>query len=153
MPLPDPLKKAYTISVIALYDWPEQWPDLFDHLLAGLKSNQPALVHGVMRVLMGQAVCGIHFQRLKHPLLSALPDFKDVVDNTQLPALLPLCLPELYRITVESRLWDLRTRGRAIRVFSSLLIAAKELSMQANQDFFNSIQELLPQVAWGDTEE
>lgn len=44
---------AYAISAIAHWDWPENWPDLFDHLMLALASSNPDLVHGSMRVLSG----------------------------------------------------------------------------------------------------
>ena len=48
--------QAYAISAIAHWDWPENWPDLFDHLIPALGSGEPHLVHGAMRVLSGECV-------------------------------------------------------------------------------------------------
>ena len=42
------------MSAIARWDWPEQWPDLFDQLVLALGSGEPPLVHGAMRVLSGE---------------------------------------------------------------------------------------------------
>lgn len=50
------LLQAYAISAIARWDWPENWPDLFDQLIPALSSGEPNLVHGTMRVLSGACV-------------------------------------------------------------------------------------------------
>ena len=52
------LLQAYAISAIARWDWPENWPDLFDQLIPALGSGEPNLVHGTMRVLSGAYVEG-----------------------------------------------------------------------------------------------
>ena len=52
------LLQAYAISAIAHWDWPENWPDLFDQLIPALGSGEPNLVHGTMRVLSGMCVEG-----------------------------------------------------------------------------------------------
>ena len=52
------LLQAYAISAIARWDWPENWPDLFDQLIPALGSGEPNLVHGTMRVLSGACVEG-----------------------------------------------------------------------------------------------
>ena len=44
---------AYCTSTVAGWDWPEAWPNLFEQLMGGLNSNQPEVIHGVMRVLSG----------------------------------------------------------------------------------------------------
>lgn len=44
---------AYVISSIAHWDWPEDWPELFDVLMQALTSGNPHAVHGSMRVLTG----------------------------------------------------------------------------------------------------
>lgn len=45
---------AYAISAIAHWDWPEQWPQLFDILMESLKSGNSNAVHGAMRALTGK---------------------------------------------------------------------------------------------------
>lgn len=42
---------AYAISAIAHWDWPENWPALFDILVNCLKDQNEFAVHGAMRVL------------------------------------------------------------------------------------------------------
>ena len=44
---------AYAVSAIAQWDWPEQWPELFQILVEALTSTDPVAVHGAMRVLTG----------------------------------------------------------------------------------------------------
>ena len=45
---------AYAMSAVAHWDWPEEWPTLFDTLMQALASTDPDLTHGAMRVLTGQ---------------------------------------------------------------------------------------------------
>ena len=49
---------AYCMSAIAAWDWPEQWPELFDILTSALRATAPPgsgadefAVHGAVRVL------------------------------------------------------------------------------------------------------
>ncbi|OAD62485.1 Importin-9 [Eufriesea mexicana] len=42
---------AYVISAIAHWDWPENWPGLFDILVSCLSGESEYAVHGAMRVL------------------------------------------------------------------------------------------------------
>ena len=44
---------AYAVSAIAHWDWPEEWPELFQILMEALTSGDPNAVHGAMRVLTG----------------------------------------------------------------------------------------------------
>ena len=62
------------IANIAMYDWPEKWPELFPGLLQLLRSPTPHQVLGSVRCL---ALLNNH------------------ISNTQLPQLLPQLLPEL----------------------------------------------------------
>ena len=45
---------AYVISSIASWDWPDDWPELFDILMSALASSDTDAVHGSMRVLTGK---------------------------------------------------------------------------------------------------
>ena len=45
---------AYVISSIASWDWPDDWPELFDILMSALASSDTDAVHGSMRVLTGE---------------------------------------------------------------------------------------------------
>lgn len=102
--LGDPLSKiratvAYAISAIAYTDWPENWPDLFDQLMAGLGSGSPELVHGTMRVLT---------------------EFSLEITDTQIPLVAPVILPQLLRVIAEPQLYSVRTRSRAVNIFMTL---------------------------------
>lgn len=68
---------AYAISAIAHWDWPENWPGLFDILVVFLSGENEYAVHGAMRVLT-------EFTR-------------DLGDN-HLPSIGPIILQEMYRI-------------------------------------------------------
>lgn len=68
---------AYAISGIAHWDWPENWPGLFDVLLGCLREENEYAVHGAMRVLM---------------------EFSRDLADTQLPTVGPVILQEMFRI-------------------------------------------------------
>jgi importin-9 len=70
--------QAVTISRIAHFDWPENWPSLFDGLMEFLKSNNKHQVHGVLSVLSGIV--------------------KDDITDENFPLLAPILVPELYRV-------------------------------------------------------
>ena len=42
---------AYTIAAIAQWDFPDEWPELFDLLMAALKDTSQFAVQGAVRVL------------------------------------------------------------------------------------------------------
>lgn len=68
---------AYAISAIAHWDWPENWPGLFDILVSCLSGESEYAVHGAMRVLT---------------------EFTSDLTDTQLPNVGPVILQEMYRI-------------------------------------------------------
>lgn len=68
---------AYAISAVAHWDWPENWPDLFDILVNYLSNGNEWAVHGAMRVLT---------------------EFSRDLTDTQLPHVAPVILSEMYRI-------------------------------------------------------
>ena len=72
---------AYALSSIAHWDWPEQWPELFDILMACLKSGDEHAVHGAMRVLT---------------------EFSRDLTDVHVSQVAPVLLAECYRIFVES---------------------------------------------------
>ncbi|XP_043281951.1 importin-9 isoform X2 [Venturia canescens] len=90
---------AYAISAIAHWDWPENWPGLFDILVSCLSGDSEFAVHGAMRVLT-------EFTR-------------DLTDN-QLPNVGPVILQEMYRIFQSETQYSIRTRGRAVEIFSTI---------------------------------
>eukprot|EP00039_Didymoeca_costata_P008500 m.112850 g.112850 ORF g.112850 m.112850 type:complete len:1029 (-) comp14106_c0_seq1:32-3118(-) len=90
---------AHGIAKIAHYDFPEQWPGLFDGLLQSLGSGSPELVHGAIRVL-------IEFSR-------------DFTDN-QLSDIIPALVPEMLKFASDAQR-DVRTRACSVQIFTSLL--------------------------------
>lgn len=89
---------AYAISAIAHWDWPEAWPQLFEILMQALTSGDANTVHGAMRVLT-------EFSR-------------DITDN-QMFQVAPVVLPEMYKIFTQPEKYGIRTRGRAVEIFST----------------------------------
>ncbi|PBC27176.1 Importin-9 [Apis cerana cerana] len=67
---------AYAISAIAHWDWPENWPGLFDILVSCLSGESEYAVHGAMRVLT---------------------EFTSDLTDNQLPNVGPVILQEITR--------------------------------------------------------
>ncbi|XP_031834717.1 importin 9 [Nomia melanderi] len=99
---------AYAISAIAHWDWPENWPGLFDILVSCLSGESEYAVHGAMRVLT---------------------EFTSDLSDTQLPNVGPVILQEMYRIFQSENQYSIRIRGRAVEIFTTItsLVAATEL--------------------------
>uniref|UniRef100_A0A8C7RHT0 Importin 9 n=1 Tax=Oncorhynchus mykiss TaxID=8022 RepID=A0A8C7RHT0_ONCMY len=104
---------AYAVSAIAHWDWPEAWPQLFTILMDMLVSGDVNAVHGAMRVLT---------------------EFTREVTDTQMPLVAPVILPEMYKIFSMMEIYSIRTRSRAVEIFSTcanLICAIEELEKGA----------------------
>nr|KAF6399782.1 importin 9 [Molossus molossus] len=89
---------AYAVSAIAHWDWPEAWPQLFSLLMGMLVSGDLNAVHGAMRVLT---------------------EFTREVTDTQMPLVAPVILPEMYKIFTMAEVYGIRTRARAVEIFTT----------------------------------
>ncbi|XP_053562447.1 importin-9 [Bombina bombina] len=89
---------AYALSAIAHWDWPEAWPQLFNLLMEMLVSGDVSSVHGAMRVLT---------------------EFTREVTDTQMPLVAPVILPEMYKIFTMAEVYGIRTRSRAVEIFTT----------------------------------
>ncbi|KAL1915230.1 uncharacterized protein VTP21DRAFT_7506 [Calcarisporiella thermophila] len=87
---------AYVVSKIAHNDWPEEWPELAERLVEGLR-GRPEEVHGAMRVL--------------NEFVS-----NDMTDQ-QFPRLAPPMCAELHRIVASPTQYSSHTRARAVSIF------------------------------------
>uniref|UniRef100_A0A8C7ZPS0 Importin 9 n=1 Tax=Oryzias sinensis TaxID=183150 RepID=A0A8C7ZPS0_9TELE len=104
---------AYAVSAIAHWDWPEAWPQLFTLLMEMLISGDVSAVHGAMRVLT---------------------EFTREVTDTQMPLVAPVILPEMYKIFTMAEVYSIRTRARAVEIFTicaNLICAIEELEKGA----------------------
>ncbi|XP_020791495.1 importin-9 [Boleophthalmus pectinirostris] len=104
---------AYAVSAIAHWDWPEAWPQLFTLLMDMLISGNVNTVHGAMRVLT---------------------EFTREVTDTQMPLVAPVILPEMYKIFTMAEVYSIRTRSRAVEIFTTcanLICAIEELEKGA----------------------
>uniref|UniRef100_A0A8D3AJA6 Importin 9 n=1 Tax=Scophthalmus maximus TaxID=52904 RepID=A0A8D3AJA6_SCOMX len=104
---------AYAVSAIAHWDWPEAWPQLFTLLMEMLVSGNVSAVHGAMRVLT---------------------EFTREVTDTQMPLVAPVILPEMYKIFTMAEVYSIRTRSRAVEIFTTcanLICAIEELEKGA----------------------
>ncbi|XP_033214886.1 importin-9 [Belonocnema kinseyi] len=98
---------AYAISAIAHWDWPENWPGLFDILVSCLSRENEFAVHGAMRVLT---------------------EFTRDLTDTHLPNVGPIILQEMYRIIQSETEYSIRIRGRAIEIFTTVTNLVAETS-------------------------
>uniref|UniRef100_A0A6Q2XW82 Importin N-terminal domain-containing protein n=1 Tax=Esox lucius TaxID=8010 RepID=A0A6Q2XW82_ESOLU len=104
---------AYAVSAIAHWDWPEAWPQLFTLLMDMLVSGDVNAVHGAMRVLT---------------------EFTREVTDTQMPLVAPVILPEMYKIFTMVEVYSIRTRSRAVEIFTTcanLICAIEEMEKGA----------------------
>ncbi|XP_020292882.1 importin-9 isoform X2 [Pseudomyrmex gracilis] len=86
---------AYAISAIAHWDWPENWPALFDILVSCLKDQNEYAVHGAMRVLT---------------------EFSRDLTDAHLYNVGLIILQEMFRIFQDEN-YSIKIRGRAVEVF------------------------------------
>ena len=87
--------QAYAISAIARWDWPDEWPDLFNQLVQAVASGNPYLVHGAMRVLTGQLLI---------PSLLCYYyciEFCQEVTDQQMPHVAPVIFPQLLQVITQ----------------------------------------------------
>ncbi|XP_015173193.1 PREDICTED: importin-9 [Polistes dominula] len=112
---------AYAISGIAHWDWPENWAGLFDILVNCLSGESEFAVHGAMRVLT---------------------EFTRDLTDTQIPNVGPVILQEMYRIFQSENQYSIRTRGRAIEIFT---IIASHIANIGNKAFVEQyLQPVIP---------
>ncbi|KAF2359254.1 Exportin-1/Importin-beta-like [Trinorchestia longiramus] len=90
---------AYALSCIGVWDWPDDWPPFFDIIIAAIKSGDDAGTHGAMRVLT---------------------EFSRDIDDVAITKVAPIILPEMYNIFCQDQKFSIRTRGRAVEIFTNL---------------------------------
>jgi len=90
---------AFSLAGIAHWDWPDHWPQLFDVLMEAMRAEDEYAVQGAVRVLKELA--------------------RDLTDS-QIPTVAPVILPDIYRIFCESERFTVRTRARAVEIFTTL---------------------------------
>ena len=89
--------QAYAISAIARWDWPDEWPDLFNQLVQAVASGDPCLVHGAMRVLTGRVVITLTTV-LCHCVCI---EFCQEVTDQQMPHVAPIIFPQLLQVIAQ----------------------------------------------------
>ncbi|KZT73366.1 ARM repeat-containing protein [Daedalea quercina L-15889] len=131
--LSDPQSKirslsAQIITTIANADWPDEWPDLLDALIALLSSNSPQSVHGAMQVMA--------------EFIKA-----DLTEDQILPILRQL-LPILLSILGAPEQHSVLTRARAVGVFRTCVETLFMVKQEHPQAVKEAAQSILP--AWLD---
>eukprot|EP00117_Sycon_ciliatum_P025680 scpid22203/ scgid1813/ Importin-9; Importin-9a; Importin-9b; Ran-binding protein 9 len=125
--LADPSSKvrnsvAYALSKIASIDFPDDWPNLFDWLVRAISSGNPDLVHGAMRVLVETA--------------------RELAED-QLAVVTPILIPHLYSIYLGEQKFNVRTRARAIEIFTTMVQTVEYFSLR--NDYRKLLTPQLPQ--------
>ena len=90
---------AFSLAGIAHWDWPDAWPQLFDILMEAIRADHEFAVQGAVRVLKELV--------------------RDLTD-AHIPSVAPVILPDIYRIFCEAERFTVRTRARAVEVFTTL---------------------------------
>lgn len=115
---------SYAVSAIAFSDWPEDWPNLFETLMNYLSSGNPGAIYSSMKV----------FSEICH----------DICDN-QIPTIAPILLPKMYEIFVNTQVFSIGTRDRAVQIFT---IISETIALMCDYDktaIENYLQPMLPQ--------
>jgi len=90
---------AFSLAAIAHWDWPDHWPQLFQILMQAVKGSDEFAVQGAVRVLKELS--------------------RDLTDS-QIVTVAPAILPDIYRIFCESERYTVRTRSRAVEIFTTM---------------------------------
>ncbi|ORY34633.1 armadillo-type protein [Naematelia encephala] len=125
---------AFALSLIARYDWPEEYPDLLDNLVGLLAHGSPDSVHGAMRVVA---------EFVKN----------DLSEDQLLPVVRDL-LPALLNILGNPQLHSPSTRASAVNVFRQVVKmleivkdehpqAVRQALEQIGAVWFSALQQLL----------
>ncbi|KIJ34652.1 hypothetical protein M422DRAFT_76407 [Sphaerobolus stellatus SS14] len=128
--LSDPSSKvrsgaANVVSLVANSDWPDEYPDLLNNLLALLSSQNTESVHGAMQVLTEMV--------------------KDDLTEDQLLPVLRQLLPVLMNILGDPSRHSAVTRARSVAVFRQCLSALYMVKDQYPQTIKEAVESVLPQ--------
>ncbi|PPD96009.1 hypothetical protein GOBAR_DD06994 [Gossypium barbadense] len=102
------------IAAIAVYDWPESWPDLLPFLLK-LIGDQTSM-NGVLLLLNSYGLAETFIQLFIHGGLRCLALLSGDLDDTMIPTLVPVLFPCLYTIVSSSQTYNKYLRTKALSV-------------------------------------
>ena len=108
------------VAEIAGFDWPDQWPTLFDQINAYIHSGQENYVRGAIK---------------------CLSLFSDFLDEKTLPFIGPMLFPTLGKILTERQTFDTKLRMQAGKIVHS---AVDEFLMKKDNN--KAFQDLMVQV-------
>lgn len=115
---------AAVVSEIACVDFPENWPGLFDALLAMMATGEPNPVHGVMKVLSELA--------------------SDITDN-QVYSVAPVLFPRLV-VLFNTESFGPSTRARVLSIFSTFTTLISQMDSVDGNANQNLLFPILPGV-------
>ena len=121
---------AFSLAGIAHWDWPDHWPQLFDVLMEAMRADDEFAVQGAVRVLKELA--------------------RDLTDS-QIPTVAPVILPDIYRIFCESEMFTVRTRARAVEIFTTLtfmICTMGEVNKSLQKSLLNPSSPHSPSLWW-----
>ena len=82
--------KAYSVAIIAKYDWPDYWPNLMDDLVSMLRQGTPDQLEGAMDVVTEMVREDFGPDQLPTIASSLLPTLLDILRNEEVS--LSFCL-------------------------------------------------------------
>ncbi|XP_074593003.1 importin 9 [Brevipalpus obovatus] len=115
---------AYAISAVAHFDWPEEWPELFQVLVGYLSSGNKGAVNGAMKVF--SEICS-------------------EISDIQIPTIAPLLLPKMYDIFVDTQNFSSTTRERAVTIFCNITNTITLMNDYDNVAVKHYLDPILPQ--------
>ncbi len=103
---------AYSVGIIAHWDWPECWPELFNLLLSALVAtpNTPIDLNAV------------------HGALETLTEIVQEVTDIQMPQVAPSIIPQMYKIFIDPANYSINLRKMSLEIFNALVTVIAEMS-------------------------
>ena len=100
---------ACAVAIIAHWDWPEQWPQLFGILLSALSPDNLDLnaVHGT---------------------LETLTEIVLEITDIQMPQIAPAIIPQLYKIFIDPQRYSINLRTSSVEIFTSLVNVISDMA-------------------------
>jgi len=91
---------AMSLALVAVWDWPNEWPGFIEQLAKCLESDNTVLVSGAIKCMSIFAT-------------------DDYMTDQHLPVLVPVALPILHRILSNEKAYDVKIRTQAVRIIQS----------------------------------
>eukprot|EP00943_MAST-04B_sp_MAST-4B-sp1_P008303 g8303.t1 len=110
------------VAEIAKYDWPDDWPTLFEEINNYIHSGQENFVRGAIK---------------------CLSMFSDFLDAKTLPFIGPVLFPTLTKILTERHVFDAQLRMQTGKIVHSVVVEFLMVK-DSNKAFYDLMVQLLP---------